>query len=41
MKLHKCLVVIGLIGASLVFVKERGVAQNVSAQKNASDKRDG
>ena len=41
MKLHKCLVVIGLIGASLVFEKERGVAQNVSAQKNASDKRDG
>jgi hypothetical protein len=43
MKLHKFLVVVGLIGASLVFVKERVVAQDgsASAQRSASDKRDG
>jgi hypothetical protein len=43
MKLHKFLVVVGLIGASLVFVKEGVVAQNgsASAQRSASDKRDG
>jgi hypothetical protein len=43
MKLHKFLVAVGLSGASLVFVKERVVAQDgsASAQRSASDKRDG
>jgi hypothetical protein len=43
MKLQKSLVVVGLIGASLVFLKEGVVAQNgsASAQRSAADKRDG
>lgn len=43
MKLHKFLVVFGLIVASLVFLRERVLAQNgrASAQQSVSDKRDG
>ena len=43
MKLHKSLVVFGLIGASPIFLTERMRAQNgtVSAQQRVSDKRDG
>jgi hypothetical protein len=43
MKLHKSLLVVGLIGASLVFltVKVRAHNGSVSAQQGASDKRDG
>jgi len=43
MKLHKFLLVVGLIGASLVFltVKVRAHNGSVSVQQGASDKRDG
>ena len=43
MKLHKFMVVVGLIGTALVFLREEVVAQNgsASAQPGASDKRDG
>src|ERR1700682_3078379 len=43
MKLHKSLLVFGLIGASPVFLTERVQGQNgtVSAQQSVSDKRDG
>lgn len=43
MKLHKSLVVVGLIGASTVFFEEGVPALNgnVSAEQNVSDKRDG
>ena len=43
MKLHKFLLVFGLVGASLVFLTERVRARNgtVIAQQSVSDKRDG
>jgi hypothetical protein len=43
MKLHKSLLVFGLIGALLVFLTEKVRTQNgtVSAQQRVSDKRDG
>ena len=43
MKLHKSLLVFGLIGTSPVFLTERVQGQNgtVSAQQSVSDKRDG
>jgi hypothetical protein len=43
MKLHKSLLVFGLIGVLLVFLTERVRGQNgtVGAQHTVSDKRDG